>query len=210
VHVPFEVGDSGYQPQLTVSWPVQAGLDIDHYEIYVDGSVSAAASVNGDTWLMTASEGLTANSSHSFQVAYVTKDGRRSPKSAVVSGKTWSGYNWGGVPFEWMTAHFGSDMSTWPRANAVVTPGAPTVSQLFLTGASPSDPATWLTTRLVSTEQGWFLQWNCQPGLKYQVQTSVDLSNWTNVGGARFAAGAQDSLFVGAGQVGYFRVLRLR
>jgi hypothetical protein len=210
VYVPFEVVDGSYQPQIRVSWPVQAGLAVDHYEVFVDGAATATGSVTSNVWVMTSTQGLTLNATHSFQVAYVTTGGQRSPKSAAASAKTWSGYNWGGIPFEWMTANFGSDMSSWPGANAVLSAGAPSLTQLFLTGADPYNPQTWLTAKLVGTPQGLFLQWNPQPGLTYHVQTSSDLSSWEDVGSPRFAAGAQDSVFVGSGNVGYFRVLRLR
>ena len=51
--------------------------------------------------------GLTASSTNSFQVDYVTMDGRRSPISASTTGATWSGLNWNGIPDEWMAEFFG-------------------------------------------------------------------------------------------------------
>ncbi len=63
---------------------------------------------------MTSANGLAANSTHSFRVDYVTTDGRKSPISPSASGTTWQGYNWGGIPFEWMTQYYGSDISKWP------------------------------------------------------------------------------------------------
>jgi hypothetical protein len=44
----------------------------------------------------------------------------------------------------------------------------------------------------------------------YQVQTTTDLSTWSNLGGVRFAAGHLDSMFVGGDSVGYYRIIRLR
>jgi hypothetical protein len=67
-----------------------------------------------------------------------------------------------------------------------------------------------LRVRLDRTAQGLFLNWNTEPGLMYQVQTSPNLEDWTNFGGPRFAAGAVDSMFAGLGHAGHFRVLRLR
>ena len=37
VYVPFVVSNGVYQPQIQVSWPLQAGLSIDHYDVYVNG-----------------------------------------------------------------------------------------------------------------------------------------------------------------------------
>jgi hypothetical protein len=82
--------------------------------------------------------------------------------------------------------------------------------EIFLSGGNPLVPSTWLRTQLASTSQGFFLNWNPQPGFLYQVQTSADLASWTNLGAPRFAAGTQDSLNVGGNNVGYYRVLMLR
>jgi len=42
------------------------------------------------------------------------------------------------------------------------------------------------------------------------VQTMPNLAGWTNLGAPRFAAGTTDSIFVGGGSSGYYRVLLLR
>jgi hypothetical protein len=207
VTVPFALSNGVYQPQIQVSWALQAGLPVDHYEVYVDGSPSSSAAVTTNGWTLS---GLAPNSTHSFQVAYVTSDGSRSPLSPSSTATTWGGYSWGGVPFEWMTSYYGSDLSKWPAANSTLTKDGPTLLQVFLTGANPMAPATWLKTEIVSTSQGMFLNWNPQAGLVYQVQMSPDLSSWTNVGTARLATGAQDSIFVGGSSAAYYRVLRLR
>ena len=208
VYAPFNVLNGTYQPQLVVSWPVQDGLPIDHYEIFMDGSLTPVASVTTNVWVAT---GLTANSSHSFQVGYVTLDQRHSPLSPSASATTWMGYSWyGTIPFEWMSAAFGYDTSKWPLPTAQVAPGGPTLLQVFLTGATPSDASSWLRTELVDSPQGHFLTWNPEPGRIYQVQMSPDLHNWSNFGSPRFAAGNIDSLYVGIGSVAYYRVLLVR
>jgi hypothetical protein len=210
VHAPFVLSNGVYQPQLQVSWPVQAGFSIADYEVFVDGSATPAASVTTNLWTLT---GIAASSTHSFQVAYVLTDGRSSPLSPSASGTAWSGYSWGGIPFEWMAAYFGGqgNMFNWPSPNATLNPGGPTLLQVFLSGGNPLDSGTWLRTALVHTAQGLFLAWNPQPGLVYQVQTSTDLVTWVNLGGPRFAAGATDSIYVGAGGAGLnsYRVIRV-
>jgi hypothetical protein len=219
VWVPFVLSNSVsggktisvYLPQLQISWPFQTGLSVDHYEVYVDGATTPIVSVTTNLWLMTAANGLAAGSTHSFQVDYVTTSGRRSPLSPAGYGTTWSGaLNSGGIPSDWMAAYYGDDSAAWPNAKAPVAPGGPTLLQIFLTGADPFDPSTWLRTALTHTPQGYYLTWNPQPGLIYQVQSSSNLVSWASVGSPRFAAGTMDALYVGGGNVGYYRVLRLR
>ncbi len=82
--------------------------------------------------------------------------------------------------------------------------------QVFLTGASPLDASTWLRVSLVRTGQGFFLNWNPQPGFIYQVQFSPDLRTWINLGNPRFAGGDTDSIFVGGSDHGFYHVLQLR
>ena len=207
VYVPFVVSNGVYQPQIQVSWPVQAGLSIDHYDVYVDGTPLAALSTN--VWLMTAANGLLVGSTHSFQVDYVTTSGRRSPLSPAASGTTWDRRIYKDViPVEWMEQYWEIG-AAWPLPNDPVAPGGPTVLQVFLTGADPTNPATWLRTAIISTAQGYFLTWNPQPGLTYQVQTSTDLTTWENHGSPRFAVGTVDSLYIGLSHAGYYRVMWL-
>jgi hypothetical protein len=208
VYVPFVVSGGVYQPQIQVSWPAQAGLSIDHYDVYVNGTLAATLTTN--VWLMTAANGLLVSSTKSFQVDYVTTSGRRSPLSLAASGTTWSGFNWGGIPFEWMSLYYGGgNMFTWPAPTAQVAPGGPTLLQVFLTGADPTNPATWLRTAIIQTAQGYFLTWNSRPGLTYQVQTSTNLTSWESLGSPRFALDAADSLYIGLSHAGYYRVMWL-
>jgi hypothetical protein len=51
-----------------------------------------------------------------------------------------------------------------------------------------------------------FLVWNTVPGRIYQVKRSTDFITWSELGQPRFAAGEQDSFFVGGGGAGVFRV----
>jgi hypothetical protein len=218
VSAPFTVSNGVYQPQLQVSWPTLQlqGISVSNYEVYVDGAVSPAALTTSNVWTMTAANGLKTNSTHSFQVDYVTADGRQSPISPSASGTTWSGYNWGGIPYEWMAEFFGGYYSGtyhtnfWPLPNSPVASGGPTLLQVFITGGNPFDSSTWLQTALTLTSQGCSLSWNTQPGCTYQVQETANFTSWSNVGAPRFAAGTSDSIPVGGGGVGYYRVVLLR
>ena len=210
VYIPFVVNSSGvYQPQIEVAWPSQAGLSIDHYDVYVNGAL--AASVTTNRWVMTAANGLTAGSTNSFQVDYVTSGMRTSPISPAAIGVTWGGFNWGGIPFEWMSRYYGGgNMFSWPSPNNAITLGGPTLLQVFLTGADPTKSATWLRTEVTRTAQGYYLTWNSRPGLTYQVQTTTNLRSWGSLGSPRFAVGAVDSIYLGVSNPGYYRVMMLR
>ncbi len=209
VWVPFVTSNNIYQPQLVVSWAPLLGLSISNYEVYVDGTNVPTALTSSNQWTMAAANGLTASSTHSFRVDYVTTGGQHSPISASASGTTWGGLNWGGIPYEWMTNYFGSNTNLWPAASSKAG-GGPTIAQIFLSGGNPNNSATWLKSSLTHTTQGMFLSWNTQPGATYQIQTTTNFTTWSNLGTARFAAGTTDSIYVGGNPVGYYRIVLLR
>jgi hypothetical protein len=192
---------------LSVSWPSVAGLSVASYEVYADGASSATAVVTSNNWNMT---GLAPSSTHTFQLDYVLTDGRRSPLSGVASGTTHSILSWGGIPFDWMTTYYGGDTNSWPPPNADTDGDGATTLKEFLQGTIPTNSASVLLQHLDVTPEGLFLKWNTEPGLMYQVQTTVNLLTWVNLGGPRLAAGHLDSMFVGGGSVGYYRIIRLR
>ncbi len=216
VWAPFVIVTNKYQPQLVVSWAPVMGLSVSNYEVYVNGASTPSGIVTSNQWIMTAAHGLTTNTTKYFQVAYVTSSGRRSPLSATNSGTTWKGLNWYGIPYEWMAAYFGGyyngsyTTTYWPLPGTKMSAGGPTLTQVFTSGGNPLDASTWLQTVLTRTPQGIFLGWNTQPGATYQVQTTTNLSGWSNFGTPRFAAGTSDSIYIGGGSVGYYRVVLLR
>jgi hypothetical protein len=216
IWVPFPVINGIYQPQLTVTWSPLLGLSVSNYEVYADGSSIPMAIVSTNVFVMTAAYGLTTNSTHSFQVDYVTTDGRRSPISPAASGTTWSGLSWNGIPYEWMAGWFGGYVrgiyytNAWPAAKAPYVAGGPTLVDIFKTDANPYDPSTWLQGQVLKTPQGLFYTWNTQPGAIYQVLVSTDFITWSNVGAPRFAAGTTDSIYVGGQSAGYYKVVLMR
>jgi hypothetical protein len=221
VWAPFVLNNNVYQPQLQVAWPTLQlqGISVSNFEVYVDGAATPMAVTSSNVWIMTAANGLKTNSTHSFQLDYVTTDERRSPISPSAAGTTWSGYNWGGIPYEWMVAFYGGYYNGkyytngWPSPNvppAGAPASAPTLLQIFLTGGNPYDSSTWLQTVLTRTSQGQlYLSWNTQPGFTYQVQVTTNFTSWSNLGPPRFAPGTTDSIYVGGGPAGYYRVLLL-
>lgn len=207
VYVPFDLAGSSYVPTVQVSWPLQAGLTLDHYEVFVNGSSTPAASLTNNAWV---AAGLAPATTYSFSVCFVTVDGRRSEISPAASAKTWTDFNWAGIPFDWMTANYGSDLSKWPAANATLSPDGPSLLDVFISGGNPKNPNTWLRTQLVSGQDGVKLSWNPQPGRTYQVQSTADLVHWSDLGGKRFAAGAEDKIPVANGNTAYYRVVLMR
>jgi hypothetical protein len=207
---PFVLSSGVYQPQLQVTWPFVQGMAVASYQVYVNGAAMGTNLPTVNLWTMTAANGLKPNSTNWFQVAYTRNDGLQSPLSAATTNSTWSKYNWGGIPDDWMIKYFGTDTSKWPSANAPVVPGGLTYLQIFLSGGDPGNPATWLQQTLVQTPQGMFLNWNTQPGHTYQLLVQTNLgAAWSNLGAPRFAAGTNDSVYVGGGSAGYYQVLFL-
>jgi hypothetical protein len=209
VWAPFALSNGLYQPQLAVSWSPLLGISVANYEVYADSTNAAMGVTASNVWTMTAANGLKTNSVHTFWVDYVLSDGRKSPLSPSTMGQTWIGRSWGGIPYEWMTNYFGANTNLWPASGKALAPGV-TVQQVFLSGGDPNDSGTWLRTQVGQTPQGMFLSWNTQPGLMYQVQVTADLISWVNLGAPRFAAGTSDSIYIGGGPVGYYRILLQR
>lgn len=210
VYAPFVLSNNVYQPQLQVSWAPLVGISVSNYEVYVDGAAVPAGVTTSNMWTMNAAQGLTASSTHTFQIDYVKNNGQRPLLSAPASGTTWSGLHWQGIPYEWMTNYFGNDINQWPSTSAPLSGKGPNLTQIFLSGGNPLDSSTWLTTQISGTKQGMFLTWNTQPGFTYQVQASTNFISWSNLGSPRFAAGTSDSLYLGNGNTGFYRVLLVR
>lgn len=216
VYAPFVLSNNIYQPRLVVSWAPLLGLSVSNYQVFVDGTNAPTVSVTTNQWTMTAAYGLTPGSTHTFQLDYVTTDGR-SPASLspATTATAWGGQSWGGIPYEWMAAFFGGytngqyHTTFWPAAGTLVGPNL-TLLQVFVSGGNPWDSSTWLQQQLVRTAEGMFLTWNTQPGSTYQVQSTTDFGSWSNVGSPRFASGTTDSIYVGGGQGSYYRVAILR
>ncbi|MCX6922365.1 MAG: hypothetical protein NT154_03990 [Verrucomicrobia bacterium] len=185
VQIPFVVSNGFYQPLIQVSWPVPADQSVDHFDVYVDGALVTSVATN--LWIMTAGKGLAVSTSYSFQVDYVTTSGRRSPLSAATVGTTWDKDIYGNLlPVEWMAQNWGYG-HLWPNPNDQVTPGGPTVLDVFRTGANPFDPTTWLRAAMSVDTMGTNLTWAAQPGLFYQVQISTNFGSWMNVGTPQLA-----------------------
>lgn len=194
---------------LSVSWPPVSGFNIASYEVYADGAATATAVVTNTYWNAT---GLPAASTHSYRLAYVLVDGRRSPLSGATTNTTYTGgATWGGIPQEWMIGYFGSDIFSWPSPYVDSDGDGASNKDEFLAGTDPANANSVLKVRLQPTMQGLFLNWNTQAGLMYQVwNTAAPGGAWVKVGGPRFAAGTVDSLYVGGNSAGFYRIERLR
>lgn len=194
------------QSRLLVTWPEVAGYPVASYELFIDDAATPVTV----TGIVKEIGSLAPGSTHRFKLAYRLADGRVSESSDAVSGTTWSeDQDLDGLPDDWQGRF-------WPAGNR---PGSGADSdgdgannaQEFLAGTDPTNPADVLRTRLSSGEHGVRLHWNARIGNVYQVQQSRDLRQWEDLGSPRFAAGAEDSAPVPAGDgVGYYRVIRVR
>ena len=190
---------------LAVTWPPVQGLNISSYEVYADGSTTAISSVTNTFWNATS---LAPSSTHSYRLAYLLTDGRRSPLSAATTNTTYGPIMYSGIPAEWMALYFGED---WPLASSDSDGDGVSNKNEFLAGTDPTNAQSVLKQTLRQTPLGLFLDWNTQPGLVYQVQSaSSPAGSWSNLGGPRFASGVIDSIFVGGSGSAFYRVSRLR
>lgn len=194
---------------LGLGWPAVLGFNIANYEVYADGAASATAITTNVHWTMT---NLAVGSAHTFRLAYVLADGRRSPLSATASGTTYLyPFDWYGIPYDWMIAMFGNNVGGWPNASVDSDGDGAGNGQEFLQGTDPNNAASVLKYKLRSSPQGMFLDWNTQAGLVYQVQSkSTPAGAWVNFGGPRFAAGTNDTTYVGGNNAAFFRIGRVR
>ena len=194
---------------LGLGWPLVLGFNVANYEVYADGAIAATAVTTNVYWNMT---NLSAGSAHSFQLAYVLADGRRSPKSATASSTTYLyPFDWYGIPYDWMVQMFGGNVGAWPNSSVDSDGDGASNLQEFLQGTNPNNAASVLKYSLRSSLQGMFLDWNTQAGLVYQVQSkSSPAAAWSNLGGPRFAAGTNDTMYVGGNNAAFFRIGRVR
>jgi hypothetical protein len=195
--------------RLALTWPTVSGFTISNYEVYADGASTATAVTTNTFWTMT---NLSAGSSHGFRLAYVLVDGRRSPLSTSAAGTTYLyPFDWYGIPYDWMYQMFGGNVGLWADSAADSDGDGISNLQEFLQGTNPKDANSALRYKLRPTAQGVFLDWNTQPGLMYQVQFSTLAAGaWVDLGGPRFAAGTNDSLYVGGSNSGFYRIGRVR
>jgi hypothetical protein len=190
--------------EIAVTWPELAGFDVAAYEVYTDGATSPTASISSNRWTMT---GLASSTTHTFKLAYLLGDGRRSPLSGQATAATYGPVTYGGIAYEWGEPYWGADIFGWPNPYSDSDGDGASNKNEFLAGTDPTDAGSVLRTGLNPTPQGMFLNWNTVPGRIYQVQRSTDFATWTELGEPRFAPGTVDSMNVGAGGSGLFRVL---
>jgi hypothetical protein len=132
---------------------------------------------------------------HSFRLAYVDKNGQRSPLSEPAYGTTW-GYddNGDGLPDDWQGKHWGPSSADWPDPRLDSDRDGADNRQEFFAGTDPTDPRKVLRLWWTTDGAGTRLNWNTEKGAIYQVQISRDLRAWDDFGLPRFAAGTSDSI----------------
>lgn len=195
------------QKKIAVTWPDFLGENVEHYEIFVDGSTTPIKTT--EMYLLVENANWAPGSQHQVTMSYTLKDGRRSPASEASVVTTWgTDSNADGLPDDWQRIYWGVQ-GNWSMAFADPDEDGATNFQEFLAGTNPLDRTSVLETKLSSREQGIYLEWNTQPGSVYQVQVSTDLNVWADFGAVRFAPSSQDAIPAGAAG-SYYRVIRLR
>lgn len=202
---PIVSGLSSWQVKAT--WAPVQGLEIARYEVALDDT-----QIFQTTQAFWESPDVLPSSVHKVQVAYVLPDGRRSEWSAAGEGKSWGkDSNNDGLPDDWQSTHFGTQALSWPKPGADSDGDGVTDRNEFLGGTNPKDPNDHLAVGIRSTEQGTLLTWKTKVGGVYQIQSSLDLNTWSDLGGYRFAPSEADSLVApGVSANSYFRVNRIR
>ena len=177
--------------RLTISFPEVSGLPVTQYELFMDGSETPLI-LKAAHHTVT---GLTPASDHTFRLAYRLQDGRLSPLSELAKATTWGeDVNLDGLPDDWQAKAYGKDQSLWAAPSADSDGDGVVDRDEFLAGTDPKSARSVLKTFLQRTGQGVTLSWNSRPGAYYQVQSSPNLTEWSNLGELRFASGETDSL----------------
>ena len=198
--------------ELMVSWPEVAGLEVDHYEIFID-NIPDPKPVNRNFFIW---KQLQPGREYAFRVVYQLKDGRRSPMSAFGFNKTWGrDFNLDGLPDDWQTAFFGRDSGKWPAANADSDGDGATNFNEFLAGTNPADTSSSLKLELSAMEQGQRLSWQTEPGSVYQLEKANRLGpgviQWRAEGDPVVAVEAAAGLSLKAVEnMSFYRVKRIR
>ena len=198
--------------ELMVSWPEVAGLEVDHYEIFID-NIPDPKPVNRNFFIW---KQLQPGREYSFRVVYQLKDGRRSPMSAFGFNKTWGrDFNLDGLPDDWQTAFFGRDSGKWPATNADSDGDGATNFNEFLAGTNPADTSSSLKLELSAMEQGQRLSWQTEPGSVYQLEKANRLGpgviQWRAEGDPVVAVEAAAGLSLKAVEnMSFYRVKRIQ
>lgn len=195
------------QESISVTWPELAGFDVQEFRLFIDEEANPVR-VTGNEHTVS---GLTPESVHTFRLGYQLQDGRISPLSESVTAKTWSAdLNGDSLPDEWQRLNWGKEVN-WPDPEEDTDGDGASNYHEFLAGTDPTDSASVLSLEIVETSEGRQVLWNTQPGFVYQLQASLDLSGWEDVGNPVFAPGTTQSFNVSDDDgYRYFRVIRLR
>ncbi|MBA4148275.1 MAG: fibronectin type III domain-containing protein [Verrucomicrobia bacterium] len=195
--------------ELSVTWPELSGYPVAFYELHMDGGLSSPMIVTG---MQIAVINLSPGTHYTFRLLYELTDGRRSPLSAPVEGRTWGeDLNGDGLPDDWQASIWGDNPADWPAGDTDSDGDGASNFAEFLAGTNPMDAASVLKTHMQRTLQGMRFSWNTQLGFVYQVQRASNLTGWSNVGTPRFAYGNFDLIQISAEEdPAFYRVICLR
>lgn len=198
--------------ELMVSWPEVTGLDVNHYEVFID-NIPDPKPVNGNFFIW---RQLQPGREYAFRVLYELNDGRRSPLSALGFNKTWGrDFNQDGLPDDWQRAFFGSDSRKWPAGSADFDGDLASNMNEFLAGTDPADTDSSLKLELTAMEQGQRLSWQAEPGSVYQLEKADRLgpgvTQWRAEGAPVVAVESNAGVSLRAiNNMNFYRIKRIR
>jgi hypothetical protein len=193
---------------IGISWPAVEGMDLDHYEIFIDDSDEAIVSENNYIEI----NDLGVSSDHEVRLVYVSTGAAKSPVGPVGQGSTWDqDANNDGLPDTFQQTFWGHNQDLWEDSHVDSDNDGHSNLEELLVGTNPLNTRSVLKVELEKSEGSYWLRWDTHPGGIYQVQRTGDLEHWERATGPRFANSGAERLAldsVGAQQI--YRIVRLK
>ena len=201
------------ESDLLISWPRLVGMDIEHFEVYMD-NIPNPKIVHNDYFIW---KGLEPGREYAYRVSYLLKDGRKSPLSEYGFNRTWGrDYNKDGLPDDWQRSYFGNNNNLWPIALEDSDGDGVSNKNEFLAGTDPTDRVSTLKINVTNLYRGQRLSWKSELGSVYQLERTGRLESggntkWVIEGDPVIAVDGESGITVEVVEnIGFYRVKRIR